>query len=84
MLKHRYAKNTYGPKCQNTHGPKLWLLDTLAWAHGPGSMGRRRRAAAAGEGLGGGGGAARRPGGGGPCAQGHGPMPMCPGAKPVF
>ena len=33
---------------------------------------------------GGGGGpaaAAGRPGGGGPCAQGHGPMPMCPGAK---
>ena len=25
--------------------------------------------------------AAGRPGGGGPCAQGHGPMPMCPGAK---
>ena len=33
MLKKRYAKNTYGPKCQNTHGPKLWLLDTWAWAH---------------------------------------------------
>ena len=47
MLKIRYAKNTYGPKCQNTHGPKLWLLDTWAWAHGPGRMGRRRRAAAA-------------------------------------
>ena len=30
--KKRYAKNTYGPKCQNTHGPKLWLLDTWAWA----------------------------------------------------
>ena len=40
MLKIRYAKNTYGPKCQNTHGPKLWLLDTWAWAHGPGRMGR--------------------------------------------
>ena len=39
MLKIRYAKNTYGPKCQNTHGPKLWLLDTWAWAHGPGPMG---------------------------------------------
>ena len=38
MLKIRYAKNTYGPKCQNTHGPKLWLLDTWAWAHGPGHM----------------------------------------------
>ena len=48
MLKIRYAKNTYGPKCQNTHGPKLWLLDTWAWAHGPGRMGRRRPAAAAG------------------------------------
>ena len=36
MLKIRYAKNTYGPKCQNTHGPKLWLLDTWAWAHGLG------------------------------------------------
>ena len=44
MLKIRYAKNTYGPKCQNTHGPKLWLLDTWAWAHGPGRMGRRRPA----------------------------------------
>ena len=43
--KKRYAKNTYGPKCQNTHGPKLWLLDTWAWAHGPGRMGRRRPAA---------------------------------------
>ena len=51
MLNIRYAKNTYGPKCQNTHGPKLWLLDTWAWAHGPGRMGRRRpAAAAAGEG----------------------------------
>ena len=78
MLKNRYAKNTYGPKCQNTHGPKLWLLNTWAWALGrslfppptqtfPGAAGP---AAAAG-----------RPGGGGPCAQGHGPMPMCPGAK---
>ena len=47
MLNIRYAKNTYGPKCENTHGPKLWLLDTWAWAHGPGSMGRRRWAAAA-------------------------------------
>ena len=45
MLSKRYAKNTYGPKCQNTHGPKLWLLDTWAWAHGPGRMGRRRPAA---------------------------------------
>ena len=52
MLNIRYAKNTYGPKCQNTHGPKLWLLDTWAWAHGPGRMGRRRPAVAAGEGLG--------------------------------
>ncbi len=45
MLKTRYAKNTYGPKCQNTHGPKLWLLDTWAWAHGLGpgpGPGRRR------------------------------------------
>ena len=47
MLKIRCAKNTYGPKCQNTHGPKLWLLDTWAWAHGPGRMGRRRPAARA-------------------------------------
>ena len=39
MLKIRYAKETYGPKCQNTHGPKLWLLDSWAWAHGPGPMG---------------------------------------------
>ena len=39
MQKKRYAKNTYGPKCQNTHGRKLWLLDTWAWAHGPGPMG---------------------------------------------
>ena len=46
MLKIRYAKNTYGPKCQNTHGPKLWLLDAWAWAHGPGRMGRRPAAAA--------------------------------------
>ena len=36
MLKKQYAKNTYGPKYQNTHGPKLWLLDTWAWAHGLG------------------------------------------------
>ena len=34
MLRIRFAKNTYGPKCENTHGPKLWLLDTWAWAHG--------------------------------------------------
>ena len=74
MLKIRYAKNTYGPKCENTHGPKLWLLDTWAWAAAglpppppplDPNLPRRRR----------------RPGGGGPCAQGHGPMPMCPGAK---
>ena len=32
MLKKQYAKNTYGLECQNTHGPKLWLLDTWAWA----------------------------------------------------
>ena len=64
MLKIRYAKNTYGPKCENTHGPKLWLLDT--WAHGPGPPP----------------GKCVVPGGGGPAAaQGHGPMPMCPGAK---
>ena len=48
MLEIQYAKNTYGPKCQNTHGPKLWLLDTWAWAHGAGRMGCCRRAAAAG------------------------------------
>ena len=36
MLKIRYAKNTYGPKCQNTHGPNLWLLGTWAWAHAHG------------------------------------------------
>ena len=65
MLKIRYAKNTYGPKCENTHGPKLWLLDTWAWAHGPGRMGRRRRGR-----LG------NRGGGGGPAAA-----PMCPRAK---
>ena len=41
MLKNRYAKNTYGPKCQNTHGPKLWLLDTWGWASALGP-GRRR------------------------------------------
>ena len=33
MLTIRYAKNTYGPKCPNTHLPKLWLLQT--WALGP-------------------------------------------------
>ena len=37
MLKIRYAKNTYGPKCQNTHGPKVWLLDT--YGHGPMALG---------------------------------------------
>ena len=37
MLKIRYAKNTYGLKCQNTHGPKLWLLDT--WTYGPMALG---------------------------------------------
>ena len=70
MLKIRYAKNTYGPKCQNTHGPKLWLLDTWAWAHGPAPMGpgrRRRGSVWYQEGEGG--------GGGGP---GSGPMGPCP------
>ena len=33
MLKNRYAKKP------------VWLLDTWAWAHGPGRMGRRRPAA---------------------------------------
>ena len=78
MLNIRYAKNTYGPKCQNTHGPKLWLLDTWAWAHGPGRMGRRRPAAAAGPPppgkvwVGGGG------GGGSPAAAAHAPRAMGP------
>ena len=31
MLKNRYAKNAYGPKCQNTHGPKLWLMSILTF-----------------------------------------------------
>ena len=83
MLKIRYAKNTYAPKCQNTHGPKLWLLDTWAWAHGPGRMGRRRPAAAAGPPPPGkvryqGGGAAMGPGPGPwarPWAQAMGPCP---------
>ena len=74
MLKIWYAKNTYGPKCHNTHGPKLWLLDTWAWAHdlgpgpGPGPMclSRRQRAEAP------------RPRGARPWAQ---VMPMCPGAE---
>ena len=39
MLKIRYAKNTYGPKCQNTHGPKVWLLDTWAWVGAGGGGG---------------------------------------------
>ena len=81
MLKNQYAKNTHGAKCQNTHGPKLWLLDTWAWAHGLGqgpgpgpapplvpTLLRRRHGP--------------RPG---PMGQalgpGHGLMPMCPGAK---
>ena len=64
-------------------------MSKYSWAKAsaPGhmGMGRRPASAAAGEVCGGvgegGGGGARRPGGGGPCAQGHGPMPMCPGAK---
>ena len=59
-------------------GPNVKILmgqSFGSWTHGHGRGPRRR--------VGGGGGAAaaRRPGGGGPCAQGHGPMPMCPGAK---
>ena len=34
MLKNRYAKNTNGPKGQNTHGPESW-----ATAVAPGHMG---------------------------------------------
>ena len=91
MLKIRYAKKSGMLKNRYAKKP-VWLLDTWAWAHGPGRMGRRRPAARPPGrrrrgrfGWGGGGAgpaaAAGRPGGGGPCAQGHGPMPMCPGAK---
>ena len=66
MLKTGYAKNTYVPKCQNTHGPKLWLLDTWAWAHGPGRMGGRPAAG---------------PPPGKCVVGGEGAMPMCSGAK---
>ena len=70
--KKRYAKNTYGPKCRNTHGPKLWLLDTWAWADGPGPWPPPGKCVAPGWGGG---------GGQGPWAQGRGPRPMCLGAK---
>ena len=75
MLKNRYAKNTYGPKCQNTHGPKLWLLDTWAWAHGlgpwPGPRARAWAHGAPGKCVVPGGGAAARAMGAGPWAQAH-------------
>ena len=50
MLKIRYAKIRYAKKSgmlKNRYAKKpVWLLDTWAWAHGPGRMGRRRPAAA--------------------------------------
>ena len=81
MLKIRYAKKSGMLKNRYAKKP-VWLLDTWAWAHGPGRMGRRRPAARPpgrrrrGR-LGSGGG-----GGGGPAAAARRrPMPMCPGAK---
>ena len=47
MLKIRYAKKSGMLKNRYAKKP-VWLLDTWAWAHGPGRMGRRRPAAAAG------------------------------------
>ena len=59
----------------NVHGPVAWAQG-LAHGPGPGPMAAphppKPSPATARR---------RRPGGGGPCAQGHGPMPMCPGAK---
>ena len=44
MLKIRYAKKSGMLKNRYAKKP-VWLLDTWAWAHGPGRMGRRRPAA---------------------------------------
>ena len=66
MLKIRYAKKSGMLKNRYAKKP-VWLLDTWAWVHGPWHMGP-------------GSGKCVVPGRGA-AAQGHGPMPMCPGAK---
>ena len=83
MLEIRYTKSTYGPKCQNTHGPNLKALAPAhmgmgpwPWAHGPWAAGGWGEAAAQGQGQG-----PPPPTPTPHAAAGPTPMPMCPGAK---